>query len=82
MDKYVKKIIKYAKKVLRPDRAHAVEMLLTTISGATTITEIDLEFVNYCNLRCKWCSLDHEQTRFVMTEDLLRKFFDLSLIHI
>jgi len=76
MDKYVKKAVKFAGKRLAPDRAHAVEMFLTTVSGITTITEIDLEFVNYCNLRCKWCSLDHAQEKSVMSEELLRKFFD------
>ncbi len=76
MDKYFNKVIKYAKKTLSLDKAHTVEMLLTTISGMTTITEVDLEFVNYCNLRCKWCSLDHMQKRSVMTGSLLRKFFD------
>lgn len=76
MDKYVKKVVKYAKKSLPPDMAHAVEMFLMGISGNTTITEVDLEFVNYCNLRCKWCSLDHEQERFTMSEVILRKFFD------
>ena len=76
MDKYVKKIIKHTKKVMKPDRAHVVEMFLMNASRNTMITEVDLEFVNYCNLRCKWCSLDHSQKRSVMSEELLRKFFD------
>lgn len=76
MDKIIKKIIKYLKKHLRPDRAHAVEMLLMKISGNTTIAEIDLEFVNYCNLRCRWCSLDHAQKKDILSEDILRRFLD------
>lgn len=80
MDKYVKKIVKYTKKVMKPEKAHSVEMFLMNASRNTTITEVDLEFVNYCNLRCKWCSLDHSQKRSVMSEELLRKFFD-NLLH-
>lgn len=76
MYKYIKKIVKYAKKKLKPDQVHFIEMFLTGLSGRTTITEIDLEFVNYCNLRCKWCSLDHGQSRAVMSEETLRKFFN------
>lgn len=76
MDKVIKKIIKYLKKHLKPVRAHALEMLLMNISGNTTIVEIDLEFVNYCNLRCKWCSLDHAQKKDVLSEGLLRKFLE------
>ena len=76
MYKYAKKIIKFAKKKIAPDKAHAVEMALTTACGRTTITEIGLEFVNYCNLRCKWCSLDHAQKRSSMSAEVLRAFFD------
>ena len=76
MYKYAKKIIKYAKKKIAPDKAHVVEMALTGACGRTTITEIGLEFVNYCNLRCKWCPLDHAQKKSAMSAKVLRKFFD------
>lgn len=66
----------YLKKYLPPAWVHAIKMTILTILGKTTISEIDLEFVNYCNLTCKWCSLDHHQDRRVMRGDLLRKFFD------
>jgi len=44
--------------------------------GKTSTTEVNLEFVNYCNLRCKWCSVDHAQKKYVMSKELLHKFFD------
>ena len=40
-----------------------------------TILMINLEFVNYCNLRCKWCSLDHTQKKEIMNERLLHILF-------
>jgi sulfatase maturation enzyme AslB (radical SAM superfamily) len=46
------------------------------IKAETTISEINLELVNYCNLRCKWCSLNHEQKKCDMSKELLTKFFD------
>ena len=42
----------------------------------STISAIHLEFVNYCNLKCKWCSLDRVQKRCAMKEDLLCRLFD------
>src|SRR5271157_1793181 len=39
----------------------------------TTISEVNLELVNYCNLGCKWCALDHALPKVTMSEDLLRK---------
>lgn len=44
--------------------------------GSADITEINLEFVSYCNLRCKWCSLDHSKKKIVMDEELLKKFLN------
>ncbi len=47
------------------------------LGGAlTTILEVNLDFVSYCNLRCKWCSLDHKKPRKVMSDGLLRRFLD------
>jgi radical SAM protein with 4Fe4S-binding SPASM domain len=42
----------------------------------TSITEINIEFVSYCNLRCILCSLDHEKTKVRMSPDTLKHFFD------
>ena len=36
--------------------------------------EINIEFVSYCNLRCSFCSLDHDKPKVRMTEELLEKF--------
>jgi radical SAM protein with 4Fe4S-binding SPASM domain len=40
------------------------------------IKEVHLSLVNYCNLRCKWCSLDHSQKKEIMDEELLYKFLN------
>jgi radical SAM protein with 4Fe4S-binding SPASM domain len=45
------------------------------IKSKTSITEINIEFVSYCNLRCKLCSLDHEKTKVRMSAHTLRSFF-------
>jgi len=37
---------------------------------------INFEFCSACNLRCKWCSLDHEKKARFMTEDILRDCLD------
>lgn len=41
----------------------------------TSITEINIELVSYCNLRCRMCSLDHLKPKVRMTPDLLKLFF-------
>ncbi len=41
-----------------------------------SITEINIEFVSYCNLRCILCSLDHEKTKVRMTAETLKHFFE------
>ena len=64
------------KKIIGPKRAHMIRMLFMRIAGKATIIEINLEFVNYCNLRCRWCSLDHGQRKYVISEGLLCKFFE------
>lgn len=42
----------------------------------TSITEINIEFVSYCNLRCKLCSLDHTKTKIRMSPEILKRFFE------
>ncbi len=37
-----------------------------------SITLLNLEFNSSCNLRCKWCSLDHHKPRSIMSRDTLR----------
>jgi len=46
------------------------------IKSKTSITEINIEFVSYCNLRCKLCSLDHTKTKVRMTATILNLFFE------
>lgn len=46
------------------------------IRKKSSITEINIEFVSYCNLRCKLCSLDHEKTKIRMSPDILKRFFE------
>lgn len=50
------------------------------IKNKTSITEINIEFVSYCNLRCKLCSLDHEKTKVRMSPDTLSHFFEEFII--
>jgi sulfatase maturation enzyme AslB (radical SAM superfamily) len=38
-----------------------------------SIRWINLEFASACNLRCKWCSLDHDKPKTVMTPELLEQ---------
>jgi len=46
------------------------------IRNKTSITEINIEFVSYCNLRCKLCSLDHTKQKVRMNENTLKLFFE------
>lgn len=46
------------------------------IRNKSSITEINIEFVSYCNLRCKLCSLDHEKPKIRMSADVLKRFFE------
>ncbi len=39
-----------------------------------------IQFVNYCNLRCKWCSMDHSKEKEIMSEELLVKFLE-NIVH-
>ena len=45
-------------------------------SKAATTREIYIEFVSYCNLRCKLCSLDHTKPKVRMAKETLEKLFD------
>lgn len=38
---------------------------------AQSITLLNIEFNSSCNLRCKWCSLDHTKKRKIMIPELL-----------
>ncbi len=42
-------------------------------SPAHDITLLNLEFNSSCNLRCKWCALDHGKKREVMTKETLAR---------
>ena len=44
------------------------------INSSTTTREINIEFISYCNLRCAFCSLDHEKPKIRITPELLDKF--------
>lgn len=45
------------------------------IKAQTTIREINIEFTSYCNLRCAFCSLDHEKPKIRISPTLLDTFF-------
>jgi radical SAM protein with 4Fe4S-binding SPASM domain len=42
----------------------------------TSLQEINIEFSNQCNLRCKFCALDHSKPTQFIEESTLRLFFD------
>lgn len=46
------------------------------IKKGSSIREVNIEFTSFCNLRCSFCSLDHEKPKVKMTPELLDKFFD------
>ncbi len=37
---------------------------------------VNFEFCSSCNLRCKWCSLDHSKKRILMTPKIMAKALD------
>lgn len=39
-----------------------------------SVREINLEFASQCNLRCKFCSLDHLKPKDLITPEILEKF--------
>lgn len=43
------------------------------MSHADSITLLNLEFNSSCNLRCKWCSLNHKKKRKIMSRGILEK---------
>lgn len=45
------------------------------IKSSSTIREINIEFTSYCNLRCSFCSLDHEKPKVRISPELLEKYF-------
>ncbi|NUM82201.1 radical SAM protein [bacterium] len=47
--------------------------------NASSIRELNIELVSYCNLRCVMCSLDHEKPKQRMAPETLNKI--LSNIH-
>lgn len=48
----------------------------TPSSPADEITLLNLEFNSSCNLRCKWCALDHGKKRKVMSTEVLGNVMD------
>jgi len=45
------------------------------IKNNTTLREVNIEFTSFCNLRCSFCSLDHEKAKVKMSPELLEVFF-------
>lgn len=76
------RIVLKVKKAIRephniaPYLISTVKRLLSDMLETTELREINIELVNYCNLRCKWCSLDHAQKKYVMSEEILKRLFD------
>ncbi|HYB24099.1 MAG TPA: hypothetical protein VED41_09900, partial [Solirubrobacteraceae bacterium] len=64
------------KRALDPRLRYLLGKWCRQLAGMTTISEINLELVNYCNLGCRWCALDHALPKVVMGEDLLRKLLE------
>lgn len=49
---------------------------LDPATAPLTLEWLNLEFASHCNLRCKWCSLDHDKPRQLMSATLLAKVLD------
>lgn len=45
------------------------------ISKKSSLTELHIEFVSFCNLRCAFCSLDHDKPKVRITPELLEQLF-------
>lgn len=45
-------------------------------TGRLSLEWLNLEFASICNLRCKWCSLDHDKPKQFMSRELLAKVLD------
>ena len=41
-----------------------------------SLHELHIEFASNCNLRCKFCALDHAKPKQHITEEVIRKVFD------
>lgn len=39
-----------------------------------SIKEVNIEFSSQCNLRCQFCSLDHDKPKHIITAEILEKF--------
>ncbi|MBI5820761.1 MAG: SPASM domain-containing protein [Verrucomicrobia bacterium] len=50
-----------------------LQLLLDRLKRTSTIVEVNVELVNYCNLRCKWCALDHRMKKQAMSKETLHK---------
>lgn len=48
----------------------------TQVSSIHDITMLNLEFNSSCNLRCKWCALDHGKKREIMSKETLTQVLD------
>jgi len=48
-------------------------MIESKLNLYSTIREINVEFANFCNLRCKWCSLNHSKEKVILNEQIFEK---------
>lgn len=39
-----------------------------------SVKEVNIEFSSQCNLRCQFCSLDHNKPKHIISEEILEKF--------
>jgi sulfatase maturation enzyme AslB (radical SAM superfamily) len=70
------RIIERLHNALGPKYMYAGKVLWRHLFGKTTILEINIGFVNYCDLRCRWCSLDHNQKKTWMSKETLYQLLD------
>lgn len=45
-------------------------------NGKYLVKWINFEFCSFCNLRCKWCTLDHSKKKELMNPEILAKVLD------
>lgn len=44
------------------------------LKESASTREINIEFISYCNLRCSFCSLDHDKPKVRITPETLERF--------
>lgn len=71
---------KYKIRFLNPDSCKLqhlnqlyARLLKSLLNPHNETIDLNVEFVTYCNLRCRWCALDHNKKKEIMHPELFKK---------